>query len=466
MKRKAATAAALLAILALAWLATTDDVRVWPARNVLQYRLVKWWWALAGPPARGQPGALWGIVRNQVGEPVAGARVLVARWDGETFRGTSDAGGAYTIEGVPAGRYLPVAGAPGYEDTVVGAGPPPWWPWQGVIVRAGERTRADVTLRAQRQVPLTPGRHLALSPPAVAGCERPIRSQAARRQVTFDSAGRPNQPTFLYTPAPDAAALRPELQPEQPGGGQQASLPAPAHTPAPAPSAWPVLLTVYPGPVESWECVSVPLAASGYAVIATGPAYSFDLERDVDELARSLQFARAGQLPGANGERAALLGGSYSALHVQRLLQRDPRVAAAVLLGAPADLFDMRRRLEEGTFIPPFGLDRALIALGFPDRQPWRYWRYSGAYHLRPDLPPVLLVHSRRDEVVPFQQSELLAGELAAAGVAHELHLFEGASHYLLSEEADALAIYHLTLAFLARHLGPPERDASSRHTA
>jgi dipeptidyl aminopeptidase/acylaminoacyl peptidase len=150
------------------------------------------------------------------------------------------------------------------------------------------------------------------------------------------------------------------------------------------------------------------------------------------------------------------LGGSYSALHVLRILEREGGASglrAALLLGSPADLFDMRRRYEDGTFIPPFGLDQALVALGLPDRAPLRYWRYSGAYHVRPDFPPVLLLHSRDDPVVPYQQSEQLAAALAAAGVPHDLHVFATAGHYLLSEGGEAEAIYRLSLDFLESRL-------------
>ena len=221
---------------------------------------------------------------------------------------------------------------------------------------------------------------------------------------------------------------------------------------------WPLLLTVYPGPAAEWECASLPLAEAGYAVLATGPAYSFEPERDVEDLARWLQQARAGALPGVDGGRTALLGGSYSGLHVQRLLRRpaDLRgVRAVVLLGAPSDLFDARRRLEDGTYVPPFGLDAALVALGFPHREPLRYWRYSGAYHVRRDQPPLALIHSRQDQVVPFQQSEALARRLAAVGAPYRLDVFEAASHYLLSEDGDALAIYRLTLEFVGLQLNP-----------
>ncbi|NJN94994.1 MAG: hypothetical protein HC875_13260 [Anaerolineales bacterium] len=70
------------------------------------------------------------------------------------------------------------------------------------------------------------------------------------------------------------------------------------------------------------------------------------------------------------------------------MLQRSPHYEAALLLGPPTDLFDMRRRLEERSYIPPFDLDQVLVALGLPDREPLRYWRYSGAYHILPDFPP------------------------------------------------------------------------------
>ena len=162
-------------------------------------------------------------------------------------------------------------------------------------------------------------------------------------------------------------------------------------------------------------------------------------------------------MPGVDGTRIAVLGGSYSGVHVLRLMQQDdvrPAIKAAVLMGAPSDLFDMRRRLEERTFVPPFGLDRALIALGFPDREAVRYWKYSGAYHVRAGMPPTLLIHSRQDDVVPYQQSELLARMLTEEGVPNELHLLDGGSHYLLSQEGDARAIYDLTLRFLRERLG------------
>jgi dipeptidyl aminopeptidase/acylaminoacyl peptidase len=84
-----------------------------------------------------------------------------------------------------------------------------------------------------------------------------------------------------------------------------------------------------------------------------------------------------------------------------------------------------------------------------------RYWRYSGAYHVRPDFPPLLVMHSRTDEVVPYQQSELFANNLAKMGLKSEVYFFDGASHYLMAEggDKDTLEIYRLTLEFLEKQL-------------
>jgi len=408
----------LIVALTLVWLATTDNLSVWPIRNILQYRLLTWWWQQAGYPKPGEPGILRGVVRDEQGQPIAGAWVLVSRWDGTTYSAYSEAQGNYTISNIPADHYRPVAGAPGYDDVLLGGE----WGW--ITVNTGTETVVDVTLPAEPVHMVTPGTNLTFGQPSTVTCSAPIKSSAIRQPFTFDSGGNSNQPAAYYTPLTTTTTTQ-----------------------------LPTLLAVYPGPVAAWECASLPLSAANYALVAVGPAYSLELEADIDELERVVNFIRAGEFPGSDGTKLAILGGSYSGLHVQRLLQRNPKVEVAVLLGPPTDLFDMRRRLEDRTFVPPFGLDQAMIALGLPDQEPLRYWRYSGAYHIRPDFPPLVIMHSRTDEVVPFQQSELLSANLKKVGVPHDAYFFDGASHYLLEPEGDTLEIYRITLEFLAKHL-------------
>ena len=252
-------------------------------------------------------------------------------------------------------------------------------------------------------------------------CKSPVPGEARRETLDFKAAGL-DELIFLYRPT--NAAER----------------------------SLPVLLTVYPGPVDTWECVSIGLAQAGYAVIAIGPAYGMELTRDVDTLERLVAMVKNGGLPGGDPARVAALGGSYSALLLELLMLRDPGLDAVVLLGPPTDMFDFRRRFQREGFIPPFGLDKALVALGLPSREPLRYLNHSMVYQVRQGLPATILFHSYQDEIVPYQQSGLLAESLRQQGVEAELHLFDGASHYLLEDGEASMEIYRQTLDFLRRH--------------
>ncbi len=405
----------ILLAAALFWFLTTDSVKVWPLRNTIQYHLLTTWWKLAGEPQSGDTGTLRGNVQTKAGQPISGAWVLLSRWNGKTYQTRSAANGSYAINGVPAGRYTPVSAAPGYAKTTV----------RQVQIDAGKENRLNITLTAQTPPQVEPGTAFHLSRPNNVSCESPVKSQAVRRKVTFNDAGQPNQQTFYYVPITATAS-----------------------------SALPLLIAVYPGPADTWECASTPLAAQGFAVLGIGPEYSLDLERDVDQLERLRLFAQDGLFPDADPEQIALLGGSYSALHVMLMLQRQPKhINAAIILGPPTDLFEMRHQLELGNFTPPFGLDKVMVAMGFPDQEPMHYWPYSGAYHLPPGTPPLLIIHSRHDEVVPYQQSELLAKNLELYGIPYQLHLTEGGGHYLMENSSDSQEAYRIVVDFLKANL-------------
>jgi hypothetical protein len=413
------TLISLLLLFLLLFLAISDNAAIWPVRNTLLYHATRWWETNIGSGRPDGVGALRGCVHGVGAQPLANADVVVAERDGVVHQAHADAGGCYAIDGLPAGRYVPIISAPGYAAAAIRS-------W-GLPARigVGSNTQLDATLLPLSLPAVRPGRLLQVSAPVTLTWALPQPGVAVRRQLSYDSGGHPNQLTYLYTPVNAGTA------------------------------PLPTLLAVYPGAADTWEGVSIPLAAAGYAVIAVGPAYALDLEDDIAELQRLAAFARAGALPGVDGARMALLGGSYSSLHVQALIERDAGFRGVVLLGGISDIFDMRRRFEDGSFIPPFGLDQALIALGTPDISPERHWRYSSRFHLRPGLPPMLLMHSRNDQIVPFQQSEQLSADLTRLGVPNEAHFFDGLSHYLLADRpsAELTELYNLTLAFLRRML-------------
>lgn len=398
---------------------TSENDHIWPLRNLLHYRLATWWHKrMATDTAVTGTATLQGCVYNAHHQPVPAALVLLAEPAGQVHTTTTATDGCYRLPAIPAGRYVPLAVARGYDPTVGRSWSLP------LHLTADTQMTFDFQLPPITLPALQPGSDLRLSVPVTRSWELPQPGTAVRREITFNSGGRPNQLTFLYTPRATS-------------------------------ENWPLLLAVYPGQADWWEGVSIPLAAAGYAVLAVGPAYSLNLETDIDELQRLVAFARAGRLPGVDGRRIAVLGGSYSSLHVFRLLQRDSGFRSAVSLGGASDLFDLRQRFEAGQFVPPFGLDHALIALGTPDMHPERYWRYSARYHLRSDLPPLAILHSRDDEVVPVEQSQMLVAQLEQLGVPHEAHFFDGMSHYLLADRPspELTWIYNLTLDFLQRTL-------------
>lgn len=424
MRRRVLLAVVVALVVGGVFLLTTDHATIWPYRNALSYLSLKQLGSLT-LPADAPRGTLQGVVRSSGGQPVAGARVLVSAQDGTAFSAESDAEGRYRITDVPVGSYIPVAGAPGFADTSLRT-------LLGIGVTAGRATALDITLSPRAPSRVARATNVTLSDPVYLRIEAPLPASAARRQLSFEVDGRINQPTFVYTP----------------NDGQNPDGPA-----------LPVLLAVYPGPADTWESVSLPLAEAGYTVIAVGPDYALDLENDIDDLERVVDLVRGGQIARARTDWIGALAGSYSGLHVMRLAVREPSaIDAALLLGPPTDMFELRRQFEAGSFFPPFDLDQALIALGLPNRVPERYWRYSARYQATAIQIPVMLIHSKEDEVVPFTQSELLAAELERLGKPYELHILEGMGHYLQATERTPAIddLFATTIAFfdqqLARH--------------
>lgn len=412
---------AVVLVLAAGYVLLTDNTGVVPYRNTAEY------WALRSlgmldREAGTARGTLHGTVRTPEGQPILHAMVLLPQIDGTAWSAETDAEGRYTVD-APPGSYVPVAGAPGWEDTSIHT-------LLGVGVVANQRTRLDITLQPRQARSVLPPQAVQINAPQAYTVEQPLRATAVRREIKYTVGKQPNQPTYYYTP----------------NDGQDTPLP--------------VLLAVYPGPAASWEIVSLPLAQAGYAVIAVGPAYALDLEPDIDDLERLIAMTRDGTLPRADASRIGALGGSYSSLHVFRLAIRDPQaIDAALLLGPPTDAFALRQRFEAGLFKPPFGLDQVLVALGLPDRAPERYWRYSVRYHARQLQIPLMLIHSKQDEVVPFEQSELLAQELTRVGKPHELLILDGLGHYLYEPEyaSEVGELFQTTLDFFERELRASE---------
>ena len=414
-----------LLFLGLAWLSLSTDVKVAGLRNIVHYKIVK---QLGGPKVRHDepPGAVAGTVRDDHGNPVADAVVLVASPLGDTYTAQSGPDGSYRVAGEPPGGYVPVAGKRGYDDAL----PQTCldglcWKHTVTVRPEQEAGKTDLTLAVATPPQIVVDGSLIVSPTIVVETSAPLPGRARRTHFSFERDGLRVNDCYLYEP------------PEGDG-------------------PFPTLLLVLPGPVLGWEIVPVPFAAQGFSVLALYPLRGTDIDGDAADLLTALEYLKQGRLPShADPEQLGLIGASYTSLHAYRLLGLTDQVDAAMVLGGMADGFRFRRDVETGTAQarPPF--DQVLIALGFPDSSPELYFKYSAVFHLQ-GLPPLCLLHGKDDELVPFNQGVLLDQELTRLGMPHEFYAYEGLKHYFSTsaDSATTQQMFQDSLDCLRRFLG------------
>jgi pimeloyl-ACP methyl ester carboxylesterase len=399
------------------------------AFNTIEYRVrttwIRWFGEREADQAVG--GAIGGVVRDEAGRPLAGATVLVSTVKGVVYQVQSDELGTFRIEDVPPGRYVPGASKWGYDDAAYRRGTAE----RTVIsVRSEQLTvGVDFTLRVHQPWQPTLDEPPTMGPPQIGYALFPAEVSASRVPVTFTNEGLIVTTTLLYEPL--------EIEITDP---------------------LPVVVASYPSEPIDWDRVSVALANEGYVVLATGPSpqRGFDIPGMGRDMLKAVAYLRDGQLTDhADAQRQGWLGGSYSGLILYRALLEDPdSVDALVLVGSISDGFLWVNALyDEKLEIPDWHAD-TVAALGRPDRYPEFYVGYSPTFHAG-QLPPVLIVHTYADEVIPYNQSLRLAEALTAVGATPELFLYEDTSHYLdqVNVTPDTAELYRRLLAFLDRYV-------------
>ncbi len=388
----------LVALLACAVLATAcGAVDAQTVRNVAEYQIRK---ALPPvlvyrePPA---PARLSGVVRDEAGQPVANAVVLVSTVRGEAVHARSDAEGRYRLDGITPGRYVPMAGAWGY-DAVNGP---------ALRLNPGQQQNGvDFTLPARRPQPVNPV-DLAIGQGVEESSQFPEPMTATRIPFSFtlDSVRIDNGQ--IYLPSSSSSSSSPP----------------------------PTLVIIYPSHPLNWNAASVALTRDGNPVLALGPHSSGGL--DIDQHARNyraaLQLWQQGQLTplGRPGDRWAAMAGSFSSLIMFKALQDLPAMPPAIVaVGGVSDAFLGVQALYDADLAIPPPYDSAVAALGRPDRDPAFFFGFSPVFYAD-RLPPTLVIHTTNDEVIPYNQAQALADALATAGVPHKLLLYEDTTHYL-----------------------------------
>jgi acetyl esterase/lipase len=177
----------------------------------------------------------------------------------------------------------------------------------------------------------------------------------------------------------------------------------------------------------------------------------------VDDCQHALEWVGAhGSEYGLDPQRVVTVGasaGGHLALMMAFAPESRDRVRGAI------DLYGI-------TDVPPL--------LATPDVRPWATeWigkgadaqalarRMSPLSLVRAGLPPVLIVHSDADAVVPYDQAERLARALRAAGVSVDLVTLPGGLHGFLTSSEHA-RLEENVLAFLGRVAVLSERASAS----
>jgi dipeptidyl aminopeptidase/acylaminoacyl peptidase len=361
------------------------------------------------------------LIYDSDGQPRAGAIALVATVRGQVYKARSDGRGRYRIDGVPPGHYVPLAAAWGYQET---AGEP-------IQVATGRLTRdVNFTLAPYRPALVEPS-DLRIGAPQEAASDFPSPLVASRFPFTFDVDGLTVDGGQLYLP-PDASG------------------------------PLPTLFMVYPSASLNWDATSVALTRDGFAVLAVGPDADrgLDIEGHVRNLRAAFQLWQEGRIwpvgsvaSTADRERWVMMSGSFGSLVMFRALRDLPSVPAMVNVGGVSDAFLAVNSLySEDLAIPP-PYDTAVAALGRPDQDPAFFFAYSPVF-FADRLPSTLIVHTYADEVISYNQATALDAAMTAAGVPHDLLLYEDTTHYLdaYNPTQATHTVYERVVAFAKEH--------------
>ncbi len=233
-------------------------------------------------------------------------------------------------------------------------------------------------------------------------------------------------------------------------------LPEGASADAPAP----LLLWVHGGPVASWNSWSWRwnpwlMAARGYAVLLPDPALSTGYGQHM--IARGWDHWGGNpytdvmaitdavlERPDIDGERTAMMGGSYGGYMANWIAGHTDRFRAIV---SHAGLWALDQMFGT-TDGPPFWRRH----FGDPRSQPERYLASSPHLHADKIVTPMLIIHGDKDYRVPVGEALRLWWDLVFQSVDARFLYFPDENHWVL-KPGDVQVWYETVLAFLAEHV-------------
>ena len=200
------------------------------------------------------------------------------------------------------------------------------------------------------------------------------------------------------------------------------------------------------------------LVDSGYTlfIVRHGSAPQFKVPEAVADVRRAVRYIRLNAKKyDIDPKRIGVCGGSAGG-HLSLMLgttsddgkkdapdevdRASNRVAAVVAYFPPVDL---REWVGPNDNFPALEFDPQLAE------------SVSPVLHVTPDDPPTLLIHGDNDTDVPFEQSEMMAGEFRKHHVDHRLIRLEGGEHGLAGVDPKLInRAYADAATFLEGHLG------------
>jgi dipeptidyl aminopeptidase/acylaminoacyl peptidase len=211
------------------------------------------------------------------------------------------------------------------------------------------------------------------------------------------------------------------------------------------------------------------LAAQGVSILYSNPrgsgGYGRGYERlndgdwgggDYDDLVRAHDYLQ--DVPGIDGKRVAVWGGSYGGYLTYTLVARSPdRFKAAIVR---AGISELRSHLSERRGSPARLNESATYFRelgGTPDDNADFYRDRSPLTWVAQVRTPTLVLHGLRDSRVAPSQSRIWVDALTRQGVPVEYHEYPDEDHSLERRKETVADQLRRISAFLARYLGTAE---------